>query len=125
MAAREVTLIGLPQLTEISTFWMRASAMFSAAATQSRIDSSASAMPVTVPARRPWLSRKAAPSTRSAPGSARAIRQTTFDEPMSSAATSPGAISRYLASGPEPHRLSHQIALPRSIFLSFCSPDLA
>ena len=32
----EVTLTGWPQLTLIRTFWMRASAMFSAAATQSR-----------------------------------------------------------------------------------------
>ena len=81
---------------EIMTFWMRVSAWFSAAATASRIDSSAWSMLMTVPDLMPWLSRSAAPRTRRLPCSARPMRQTVLDEPTSSAAIRPRAIRRAL-----------------------------
>jgi hypothetical protein len=64
--------------------------MFSAAATQSRIDSSAWSRLVMVPALRPEDSRKELPSTLSDPASAWPMTQATLDVPTSSAETRPG-----------------------------------
>ena len=57
-----------PHATETSTFWMRMSARFSAAATASRMDSWAPSRLVTVPELMPWDSRNEAPSTFRFPG---------------------------------------------------------
>ena len=95
---------------------MRVSAWFSAAATASRIDSSASSMLVIVPdldALR--LRASAAPRTFRLPGSARPIRQITLDEPISRIVTRPvrkaggSALRR-----PHADRLAHQVAFPRA-----------
>ena len=63
--------------------------MFSAAATQSRMDSSACSRLVIVPALRPADSRKALPSILSEPASAWPMTQTILEVPTSSADTRP------------------------------------
>ncbi len=63
--------------------------MFSAAATQSRMESSACSRLVMVPAFSPLDSRKALPSTFSVPPSAWPMTQTILEVPTSSAETSP------------------------------------